>query len=413
MSEGKPSNKELMILAGSAKGEYDPEAPGQWRWVLRHGETTERAMAWVKSKTTAYRHESPFCIDEQGNPLDHTHLAADMGWKPRTARNVLAKLNGQGRIRLEEGKRSNRIWYRADVPEGRTKGDKKDSVQSHLAGYLADFIESLPEEQRAAATLKVTACSQWKRDLIADGMAALRSIADQVEDTTLQELGIPKKRLPKRRDPETKWVQLSLLAQPGFLSTLTAPVKSPAVDDVVPVSQKLVVKKSVAQKFLADCRRGAPGCTVEAILEVIDQTEASIDKRRYPNFTPILLETVPLRMAARQREAEAQRARDQAQRQDAETRATDAQRELETYEARERYDAFLSAEAGAHIESQPQPAIERRLRDHMARIQQGAPQYRWPEPTLRGFALRKLREEVAIELGLPTFEQFRAKGATS
>ena len=53
-----------------------------------------------------------------------------------------------------------------------------------------------------------------------------------------------------------------------------------------------------------------------------------------------------------------------------------------------------------------QSAIDQRVRDHMARIQEGAPQYRWPEPTLRGFALRKLREEVATELDLPSFEEF-------
>jgi hypothetical protein len=47
----------------------------------------------------------------------------------------------------------------------------------------------------------------------------------------------------------------------------------------------------------------------------------------------------------------------------------------------------------------------------MARIQEGAPQYRWPEPTLRGFALRKLREEVAAELDLPGFEEFTHRKA--
>ena len=55
--------------------------------------------------------------------------------------------------------------------------------------------------------------------------------------------------------------------------------------------------------------------------------------------------------------------------------------------------------------------IERRIRDHMGRIQAGAPQYRWPEPTLRGFALRKLREEVAAELDLPSFEEFTQRKA--
>jgi len=97
----------------------------------------------------------------------------------------------------------------------------------------------------------------------------------------------------------------------------------------------------------------------------------------------------------------------QAQQRDMESRTREAQRELETYERRERYEAFLIAETDAHMKAKmAQPAIEQRVRDHMMRIQEGAPQYRWPEPTLRGFALRKLREDVAAELDLPSFEEF-------
>jgi hypothetical protein len=99
--------------------------------------------------------------------------------------------------------------------------------------------------------------------------------------------------------------------------------------------------------------------------------------------------------------------REQAQQRDMETRAREAQQELETYEQRERYEAFLIAETDSHMKNKmAQSAIDQRVRDHMARIQEGAPQYRWPEPTLRGFALRKLREEVATELDLPSFEEF-------
>jgi hypothetical protein len=104
--------------------------------------------------------------------------------------------------------------------------------------------------------------------------------------------------------------------------------------------------------------------------------------------------------------------REQAQQRDVEARAREAQQELETYEQRERYDAFLVAETDTHMKNgMAQPAIDQRVRDHMARIQEGAPQYRWPETTLRGFALRKLREEVATELDLPSFEEFTRRKA--
>jgi hypothetical protein len=42
----------------------------------------------------------------------------------------------------------------------------------------------------------------------------------------------------------------------------------------------------------------------------------------------------------------------------------------------------------------------------MKHIQHDAPQYRWHEPTLREFAWRKLRDEVAEELALPSLEEF-------
>ena len=102
--------------------------------------------------------------------------------------------------------------------------------------------------------------------------------------------------------------------------------------------------------------------------------------------------------------------REQAQQRDMESRAKEAQRELETYEQRERYEAFLTTETDAHMKNKMEKAaVDQRVRDHMTRIQEGAPQYRWPEPTLRGFALRKLREEVAAELDLPSLEEFTCK----
>jgi hypothetical protein len=104
--------------------------------------------------------------------------------------------------------------------------------------------------------------------------------------------------------------------------------------------------------------------------------------------------------------------REQAQQRDLESRAREAQRELEVYEQRERYEAFVIEETGRHMKDKmAEQTIERRIRDHMGRIQAGAPQYRWPEPTLRGFALRKLREEVAAELDLPSFEEFTQRKA--
>ncbi len=99
--------------------------------------------------------------------------------------------------------------------------------------------------------------------------------------------------------------------------------------------------------------------------------------------------------------------REEAHQREVEARARQAEAELERYAQRERYEVFVAAETNRHIESRmPKEAVERRLRDHMRAIQHDAPQYRWPQDTLREFAWRRLREEVAAELELPGFEEF-------
>jgi hypothetical protein len=104
------------------------------------------------------------------------------------------------------------------------------------------------------------------------------------------------------------------------------------------------------------------------------------------------------------------RLREEARQREMESRAQEAQRELETYERRERYEAFLVEETDVHIRDRMQPpAVERRIREHMKRIQHEAPQYHWPEATLREFAWRRLREEIATELELPSFRQYEQR----
>lgn len=99
--------------------------------------------------------------------------------------------------------------------------------------------------------------------------------------------------------------------------------------------------------------------------------------------------------------------RQEAEQRQREARAQEAQRELDLYQQRERYEAFLVRETDLHIKTRMQPqVVERRLRDHMRRIQHEAPQYKWPDATLKDFAWRRLREEIAAELELPAFEQF-------
>lgn len=423
MSEPKPDrNRELMYAAGSTNGAYDVEAPDQWKWSLRHSKCeTEKAMAWVKSTSVAWPHNSPFCIDEHGNPLYIKHIATALGWKEKRARNALMELARQGRIRLEgsiHAKEAKRIWYCADIPQAGEKGEQKgkqnSSVQT-LPPHLVDLIAKLPTEKaRQAATDDLTKCAKWNRDLLADVMAAARSMANQNEDTLLRRHGIPDRRLPKRREPKTEGVQLTLLAQPEFLQTPeppppALPSSSATRGEVLRALVERGVQEGRARKLLKDLPAEQPAMDqIEWGDMQVKLKERTRDPIQNPPGFYVHLLTCNYPVPASFETSHKRALHEQAQQRDMESRAREAQLELDAYEGRERYEASVAAKADEHIESQPQPAIERRIKAHMAKIQGDAPQYRWPPDTLRGFALKKLREEIAIELGLPTFEEFRA-----
>lgn len=213
----KDRNSELMRLMGSKTGSYDPEPPDQWRYVLEHGEPEERFLAWVKSKTT-HMSRSPFCVSDQGKPLYLEHAAVDLGWKIQTARNVASRLEKQGRIRLEKGKR---IWNRADVPtvSPATDDATNNLVQGYWSPYVVEAIKRLKPADREKWESDEAEFFAWRNELLAEGMATMRSMVERVEDSMVRDLGVEKKRLPKRRAAETRHVQLSLLSVPGFVQS--------------------------------------------------------------------------------------------------------------------------------------------------------------------------------------------------
>lgn len=100
------------------------------------------------------------------------------------------------------------------------------------------------------------------------------------------------------------------------------------------------------------------------------------------------------------------RIQEDAKKKEQESRAKEAARELERYEQKERYEEFIVEQTNAHLKTMPAAMSDRLLRGHMKRIKDEHTQYHWSEPTLRDFARRRLRHEIAAELSLPTFEEF-------
>ena len=106
------------------------------------------------------------------------------------------------------------------------------------------------------------------------------------------------------------------------------------------------------------------------------------------------------------------RFREEARQKNAEAATLQAQRELDLYEQRERYRSFLAEQADLHIKIKiPADGLERLLRAHMKKIKEDCPQYRWADAALRDFAWQRIREEVAAELNLPSFEEFQQERA--
>jgi hypothetical protein len=157
----------------------------------------------------------------------------------------------------------------------------------------------------------------------------------------------------------------------------------------------------------------------QPVVEQIEWGDAEIARKQRtgdpitnpPGFYVYLLRTnfpVPAHFET----ARKRKLREDAKQKTAEANASRAQQELELYEQREQYRVFLAEHADAHIKSKiPAAGIERLLRTHMRKIKEDCPQYRWPETALRDIAWQKIREEVAAELNLPTFEEFQHERA--
>lgn len=210
---GQMKPTELMQACGSKSGQWQPESPDHWRWQLKNGEGPERALAWVKLNSIG--RASPCCVNAAGERLRIEHMAADCDWKIHTAENYCALLVSEGRIRIQRGKA---IWYRADVPESSATAPDEDPnsrVHGSWPTYLIDFIKSLPPEKKVITE----AYEEWRRRLFADGMAALRRIDEQVQDSTLLAVGVNEKDLPERPPDKPRTVALAQHETPAFIGS--------------------------------------------------------------------------------------------------------------------------------------------------------------------------------------------------
>ena len=225
------SNSDLMRDQGSKTGRYDPEAPDQWLYELRHGTGETKMIAYLKSKTTALGHQSPYATYKGGHKaMKIPAMAAELGCAERTVRNVLNELSKQGRVRVDE---QGRVWLCADVPlahiedsaeEKLPEDPDDDFVQSHFSGYLADSVRALPVEKLRTLKAKYEAYDPFRPKLFADSVALTRYIDERIQDSMLSSVGIHKKRLKDPKPPQSDLIRLELIKELDFVQSQELPL---------------------------------------------------------------------------------------------------------------------------------------------------------------------------------------------
>jgi len=190
------------------------------------------------------------------------------------------------------------------------------------------------------------------------------------------------------------------------------PLPDPRHSEILSALLERGVREDRARKLLLDLPDDQPAMDqIEwADAEVLRKQRTSEPVANPAGFYIYLLRTnypVPASFETSRK----RRAREKSQKKELEARAKEAQRELEMYELKERYEDFLVEQTGTHLKNLSPAATERLVRAHMKRIKDECPQYHWAEPTLREFAQRRLRYEIAAELNLPTFEEYAEQAA--
>jgi hypothetical protein len=231
--EGALNPNALMAAcrASGKGGGWEAEAIEQLRWLLANGEGKERLLAWVKLHSVA--RGWPWCVDESGRALRIASAASDLGWAVSTVERYAATLVAEGRARLKKSQ----LGYRADVPEAMPETDDPATLYNHLfPGYLTGFISGLPEKQQKVIRGQQTAFNVWKADVVAEAVAVARDYVSRVERTMVRSWGASKIVLPKRRPAESRWLQLSLLAEPEFVQSPSTEASSDPLYEAIPRS---------------------------------------------------------------------------------------------------------------------------------------------------------------------------------
>lgn len=334
-----------------------------WAW--------EHTIA-VGHPTAGFDRRSPYCVDKTGKALHIEQAAVYFDWEPANARRVFRRARTQGRLGTDAHRRIwvrgevIPCIIEADPEakrEGEEKGNKKVCTR-YVPDYILLKINERPKEERerilGEETLMADLFDRWK----ADAIDACRKAYAEDQDKRWEALSLPRRRkirASKQTKPATPTVKLTLMTNVVQTSddersvqrqnpdVVRTSEKSPEIQqnattsangavygqsvpdalpivvfgennrennnrpdrdpDVVVVADRLGVSDSTAAAFLTECQTKSPGCSLDDIGAVIEQTEATINRKKYPNITGVLLKGVPPKIAAYRKIQEVQKAK--------------------------------------------------------------------------------------------------------
>jgi len=337
---------------GCKKG-LDPIPPDQYlTYQDARYSPALRLWAWLLAHTIRQKHRKPYAVDAHGKEMTLQNAATDLQMDDGNVRRAWRELEIEKRVRKE----GPRLYAAGDfqlpktVEDGEQKGNKKVCTDL-FPQYILKQLKKLPLETRKTIEVEYAREIQAEQRCASESMAAVRSIFNPRKDSILTRHGVKIIRTINSEQPELfpteagdkdlrlifatalepilpRFVQTSeepseersVQTRKGGLyktendgvqrippdaslytesrevqrTTTTGPTATDA--DVVVVCQRLGIKAKAAQTFLTNCRRESPECSLEEVAAVIDQVEATINRKKVRNPTAVILENVPLNL---------------------------------------------------------------------------------------------------------------------
>lgn len=233
ISQDGQGNLELMKAMGSPNGS-DPIPPTQYLYFLDDPNPVQRVVAWVRSKTIRKGHRRRYAVDQNGNTLTISHLAADCfkgnlgnassAWKDTEDQKLVAKDN-EGRLCLCGNVPSRSAALKSLNSQQLTEDEVFCTENQSVLRTEKQRLQflALPAPKRELFKQACPKFAEWSAAVEADALAAARAHVEAEERRFLDQFGISrqqgKKRPPKEREP---YVQLKLISVPDFDVQTTA-----------------------------------------------------------------------------------------------------------------------------------------------------------------------------------------------